>query len=263
MVAAVATGQTPPASPANAPEQSGAASANSFFSLSGYLPRGAMPDSLVLNPAAPSTGSAAQARDDEAASAALALRETTRWQMAIQDNNLFSPGAALSCAAGITISPATTPKLNMLLLRVARDLVESTRPTKEHFSRPRPFMVNGQATCTPELESRLRGNGSYPSGHSAIGFGWGLVLAQAIPDRAAEIVARGRAIGDSRRICNVHWLSDVEEGRVVAAAVVARINAEPAFEADLAEARVEAAALAGKAAPTDCATEAAALALTK
>ena len=131
----------------------------------------------------------------------------------------------------------------------------STYPTKMKYQRPRPFMENGKPTCTPDQEDVLRKDGSYPSGHSAIGFGTGLILAEVVPDRAAQLVARGRAFGDSRRICNVHWLSDVEEGRVVASAVMARLNAEPAFAADLAAARAEVAAARGSLPVPDCARE--------
>jgi acid phosphatase (class A) len=113
--------------------------------------------------------------------------------------------------------------------------------------------------CTPEQDAVLRHDGSYPSGHSALGFGWGLILAEVIPERAAELVARGRAFGDSRRVCNVHWLSDVEEGRIVATAVVARLHAVPEFQADLAAARAEVAALTEREPGRDCAAEAAAL----
>ena len=37
------------------------------------------------------------------------------------------------------------------------------------YQRARPFVENGAPTCTPEDEADLRGNGSYPSGHTAIG----------------------------------------------------------------------------------------------
>ena len=119
--------------------------------------------------------------------------------------------------------------------RFGRLEIEQTVSDPEVFTRP--FTVNGRPSCTPAHEAILRADGSYPSGHSALGYGWGLILAEAIPGRAAELVARGRSFGDSRRICNVHWLSDIEEGRIVATAVVARHNAEPAFQADLAAAR--------------------------
>ena len=132
---------------------------------------------------------------------------------------------------------------------------------KRTYNRPRPFMVNGQPSCTPEWEPILRKDGSYPSGHSAIGYGWSLILAQLLPDRAAALVSRGRAFGDSRRVCNVHWLSDVEEGRVTAAMTVARLNADPAFRADLDAVRTELST--AKAPPAGCAAEASALALVR
>ena len=124
-------------------------------------------------------------------------------------------------------------------------------------------MLNTQPICTPAQDQILRGNGSYPSGHSAIGFGLGLLLAELAPDRATSLVARGIAFGKSRVICNVHWLSDVEAGRVAASAVVARLHAVPEFRTDLEAARSEIAALrsAANASATDkCQTEQAALA---
>ncbi|MFT4027511.1 MAG: phosphatase PAP2 family protein [Novosphingobium sp.] len=241
----------------------GAAQPTGFFNLKGYLPQGTVPDSLLLNPPPPAAGSPAEARDLEGAKNAVALRGSARWALATRDADFMSPAATAgySCAAGIAIGPQTTPKLDMLMQRVARDLAGATRPTKVKYMRPRPFTVNQAPICTPDQEAVLRSDGSYPSGHSALGYGWGLVLAEAIPDRAAQLVARGRAFGDSRRICNVHWLSDIEEGRVVASAVVARLNAEPEFQADLAAARAEAAALADRGPGQDCAAEAALLAL--
>lgn len=228
----------------------------------GYLPAGAAPNSLLLNPAPPAPGSAAKARDEEAAKAAVALRGSPRWQQATIDAELFSPNSVgvFSCAAGIPIGPSTTPKLTALLRKMGPDLALAVYPTKKKYMRPRPFMENGQPTCTPKDEQMLRNDGSYPSGHSALGFGWSLALAEVIPDRAAELVARGRAFGDSRRICNVHWLSDIEEGRLVATAVVARLNAEPAFRADVEAARAEVDALRNNAPAPDCALENAALA---
>lgn len=164
----------------------------------------------------------------------------------------------MSCAAGRAIDPEATPKTAALLRKAFPDFGIATGAAKRKYMRPRPFMSNGKPTCTPKSEPGLRGDGSYPSGHSAIGYGWGLVLAELLPERTNQLVARGRAYGDSRRICNVHWLSDVEEGRIVATAVFARLQAEPAFRADLKAAREELATLPAKP-PGDCAAEAAAL----
>lgn len=236
---------------------------SNFFAINGYLAPTDFPDSVALNPLPPAPGSAAEARDIEAQKAAVALRGTPRWDLARRDADLFSPTSisTYSCAANLDLRPKTTPTINALMFRVARDLAMSTRATKLKYMRKRPFMVNGEPNCTPEMDKVLSGDGSYPSGHSAIGWGWGLLLSEVIPNRTTQLVARGRAFGDSRRVCNVHWLSDTEEGRVAADAVMARLHAEPAFLADVSAARAEAAAKAGKSPPQGCDAEAAALAM--
>ena len=100
-------------------------------------------------------------------------------------------------------------------------------------------MGNGQPICTPDQDGVLRGNGSYPSGHASIGYGWGLILGDLLPGRRRELTRRGYAFGDSRRICNVHFISDIEAGQTIAVAVLAKLQANPAYQADLAAARAE------------------------
>ena len=69
---------------------------------------------------------------------------------------------------------------------------------KNAYQRERPFMVRGETVCTPKDEEALRKDGSYPSGHTAIGWGWALILTELAPDRAEQILARGRSFGESR-----------------------------------------------------------------
>jgi acid phosphatase (class A) len=229
---------------------------------SGYLKPELLPSSLLMLAQPPAAGSAALARDEEAAKAALAMRGSPRWAQAAADAEIISPTStgAMSCAAGFAIGDKETPAIQKLLRRSTADFGLVGNTAKRKYVRARPFMVNGEPSCTPDWEPLLRQDGSFPSGHSAVGFGWGLILAEIVPDRAAELIARGRAYGDSRRVCNVHWLSDVEEGRVAAAAVYARLHAEPEFQNDLAAARSEVAEIRAKAPTPDCAREVAALA---
>jgi acid phosphatase (class A) len=231
----------------------------------GYLAPGNTPDATVFLSQPPAVGSSAMARDEDAAKAALALRGGPRWELAKSDADVFSPKATgvLSCTAGFEISPDATPKLDNLMRRTLSDFGLATRGIKAKYQRPRPFMVNGEPNCTPDWDAVLRKDGSFPSGHATIGFGWGLLLAELVPDRAAQMTARGRAFADSRRICNVHWLSDTEEGALAATATLARLHADAAFQKDMQAVRKELAAKAIKARkPTrDCAAEAAALAI--
>jgi len=99
--------------------------------------------------------------------------------------------------------------------------------------------VNEQPICTPDSREFLVANGSYPSGHAAIGWVWALILGEIAPEQADAIFARGRSFGESRIICNVHWHSDVVAGRFIGAAAVARLHADPAFLAELAAAKTE------------------------
>lgn len=207
----------------------------------GYLDPATLPDSLALLPPPPAAGSAAEARDREASAAGLAQRGSDRWQLAARDADLFSPAAtgAFSCAAGVAIGPKTTPRLDALLRKTIPDLGLASYAAKTRYQRTRPFVVNGEPNCTPEAGAMLAKDGSYPSGHAAIGFGWGLILAELVPARATRLAARGREFADSRRVCNVHWLSDIEAGEVVAAATVARLHADGQFRKDLDAVRKE------------------------
>jgi acid phosphatase (class A) len=232
--------------------------------VAGYLQPTELPDSKALLPPPPAVGSAALAADEEVQRAARALRDTPRWAQAAKDAELQFPKATehFSCVLGIPISADATPHLNMLLRRVRMDASRATDKAKDYYKRKRPFMVSGDPICTPRELAALKAE-SYPSGHTSIGWAWALTLAELAPDRADAILARGLAFGQSRIVCGVHWQSDVEAARIVGAATVSRLHADPVFLAQMAAARteIEAARTARATSPLDCAAEAQALAI--
>ena len=203
--------------------------------LEGYLSPEEFPNSLELLPAPPEEGSAAFALDKETSQRSLALRGTPGWEQANRDADLMFPEAANAFAGvlDVPISEEDTPHLYLLLRRTLTDAGLSTYAAKVHYVRTRPFMTNNQPLCTPAEEELLRNDGSYPSGHSAVGWAWALILCEIFPEHTDAILARGRAFGESRMICNVHWQSDVNEGRFMGAATVARLHAEPEFLTDI------------------------------
>ena len=231
--------------------------------LAGYLQSKALPNSLTLLPPPPVEGSARLALDKEVSRKSFALRGTPRWDLAAKDAEMMFPDAAgtFSCALNAPITEQDTPHLYMLLRRTLADAAFSTFSAKNKYQRIRPFMVNGEPICTPDQEEHLKKDGSYPSGHTAFGWAWALILTEVAPERTDAILARGRAFGESRNICNVHWHSDVVEGRLVGSAAVARLHADPAFRAELEAARAEIAVVRSKGLkPTrDCQKEADAL----
>ncbi len=230
----------------------------------GYLAESDIPNSLLQVPPPPAAGSTALALDHDIAERSFALYKTPRWEQAIVDADLTFPNAAgaFSCALGTAISESETPRLYRLLHRTLTDLGRSTRAAKVHYDRRRPFVENQHPLCTPQTRDRLTHDGSYPSGHNAIGWGWALILAEVSPAQTDALLIRGRNFGESRNVCNVHWHSDVMQGRLVGAGMVARLHADPEFRADLAVARaeVEQARRQGLKPSRDCQAETAALA---
>ncbi|HXY57467.1 MAG TPA: phosphatase PAP2 family protein [Methylocystis sp.] len=230
----------------------------------GYLKPGELPDSVALLPPPPALGSAAEALDQDIAREMLKLRGSERFRLAGLDADLDFPEAAgtFSCALGAAVTERDTPTLYRILRRVKADAGAATGASKNKYRHARPFMLDGEPTCVKsEDEEELRKNGSYPSGHTSIGWAWAEVLAEIAPDRADAILERGRAFGESRLVCNVHWASDVREGRMIATATVARLHASPEFLADAQAAKleVEAARKKGLRPQRDCRFEAEAL----
>ena len=211
----------------------------------GFIAPQKAPDSLALLPPPPAAGSAAFAADKAAFQAAVASTDPARWEQASRDAILTFPDSVKSFGAvlGIDISSSATPHLAMLLQRSLADAGLSTSKAKHHYERTRPFVAENSPTCSPWDEAALRKDGSYPSGHSAIGWALALVLVEVAPEKTDALLQRGFEFGQSRVVCRVHWQSDVEAGRVMGAAVFARLQSEPVFQAQVARARAEIASL--------------------
>lgn len=231
--------------------------------LAGYLSADEIPDSVALVPVPPASGSTGFAQDEAVYLEARALRGTPRWEQASLDAVLSFPQAAgtFECALNAPVNERDTPRLYTLLRRSLVDAGRSTSAAKNHYKRTRPFVAHEETSCAPDSEAILRMDGSYPSGHAAIGWAWALILTEAASDRADAVLARGRSYGESRLVCNVHWQSDILQGRFMGASLVARLHANATFRDDLEAARSELAAVHanGLKPARDCDAEAAAL----
>jgi acid phosphatase (class A) len=219
----------------------------------GYLKSSRLDSALIL-PAPPAAGSVTQANDEFINKNALMLYGSERWVQAGYDSNLYFPSAAkaFSCAANVDISKEKTPTIYKMLELSLVDLGLSSYAAKNKYQRARPFMSNGQGICEisaadrekygitySEDKDKLSTDGSYPSGHSTIGWGWALIMSEIAPQRANHIFLRGRAFAESRLVCNVHWQSDIIEGKNMAAMTVAQLHTEKQFLKDLEKAQKE------------------------
>lgn len=203
--------------------------------LHGYLSEEEIPNSLALLSPPPEIASHAYEMDLEHAKRAVESKNNIRFLKAASDADLSFPIAARSFEAvlEIEINEQKTPKLYTLMRRAMTDAGLSTYAAKNHYNRVRPFVVNNEKTCTPDQEEVLKKVGSFPSGHAAVGYAWSLILIEIFPHNKEAILKRGHDFGESRVICNAHWHSDVEMGRIMGKATVDNLFANPAFLADL------------------------------
>lgn len=212
--------------------------------LPGYLDKASLPDTTKVLPPPPKVGSAEESLDRAIYLETRKLKDSPRWILATSDA-VETPQAILTdfgCALGLSLDAGTAPKLVYLLTRAHRDAGRITTLPKDVYKRPRPFIGNDEPICVPR-DKWLIASGSYPSGHTTASWAFGLILAELAPDRTAPLLARARAYGESRVVCGVHNLSDIEEGRDNGAALVAALHGDAQFRSDLDAARAEVASL--------------------
>lgn len=207
-----------------------------------YLSATDEPDATKFLPAFPAKGTKAKAEDRYVFEHWRKLAKDPRWTQAIADADYHTAAIldGFSCAIGVKLDAANAPKLVALLDRADVDLGAASSNAKKFFHRDRPFVGTRKPTCVSR--DTVGNSYSYPSGHSALGWTFALILSELAPDRGSEIMARGRAYGESRAVCGMHWESDVEAGRYVGAAVVATLHSNAQFRVDLDAARAEVAA---------------------
>jgi len=228
---------------------------------SGYLTSTEISGVLRVVPAAPATGDPRFQADMAIFRATRTMEGSPRWRLAQEDDNLSLGGLlhAFGCALGLELTPDHAPKLTVLLNRANSDAGAAANEIKFKYQHKRPFQVESGDVClSVQGKAALERSPDYPSGHTSLSWETGLVLAELSPDRAADILARARAFGQSRVVCGVHNLSAVEAGWMTASAVFDMQMNSAEFRKDLESARAEFAALktAGSAKPTNCEVQA-------
>ena len=191
-----------------------------------------LPNMLKWHPAPPDTIGAAFTYDIMQYMWGKEMRQNKeRADIAIRDAvySLECIAQEFSEPFGLTISEEETPEI-WKLLRDAKATCENMGGFPKYFyKRKRPFVRFQEATATPEFEPELRRNYSFPSGHTILGWTSALLLTEINPERADTILARGMMYGESRVIVGAHWQSDVDAGRLAAAALYARMHTSERF----------------------------------
>jgi acid phosphatase (class A) len=128
------------------------------------------------------------------------------------------------------------PKTIALLTLAGKESKVISERAKDIWDRPRPPKASGNKV-KPIVENPK--SGSYPSGHATRGMLWARLLTALAPDRADDLLARGRLIGYDRIVAGVHYPSDVAAGYVLGESLAQHMLSNPAFQADLQAAQAE------------------------
>ena len=142
-------------------------------------------------------------------------------------------------AMGIEISPEKTPQIYRLLIDGMETANNISLKPKKYYSRQRPFSRFNEPTLVPKAEAVLRNNGSYPSGHTIIGFSAALLLSEINPAAADALLLEGYECGQSRIITGYHWQSDVDAARIAASVAVVAMHNSKQFCKQLKRAKKE------------------------
>jgi acid phosphatase (class A) len=140
--------------------------------------------------------------------------------------NVFGPG----------FTPEALPVTAELGDHVKNEQSVAGSALKLVFKRPRPYQTD--PTLHPVCALTDVPN-SYPSGHGLTGYLEALTLAEIVPEKRVEILARADDYAHNRLVCGVHYPSDEEASRKVAYVVFGYMLATPRFQKDLAAARTE------------------------
>lgn len=169
-------------------------------------------------------------------------RNTPRGQQANRESPWmpYIMESVMSQCLGIdTICAEKTPALARFLKRAYNTGNKSTAAAKALYMRTRPFVQMGEQTWAEYDTDFLRTNGSYPSGHTSLGWGTALAFAEMWPELQDTILRRGFQFGENRIITGAHYQSDVTAGYLCAAASIARAHLNPEYQQDIELARAE------------------------
>jgi len=137
---------------------------------------------------------------------------------------------------GEKFTPEDLPLTAALGAHVHNEEPVASNTLKAVYRRPRPYQFD--ATLHPVCKTSEVPD-SYPSGHGVSGYLLAFTVAQIVPEKRFEILARADEYARNRLVCGVHYASDLVASRSVAYAVFGYMMATPRFQIDLAAARTE------------------------
>jgi acid phosphatase (class A) len=130
---------------------------------------------------------------------------------------------------------AGLPKFAAFFDRVVETEGAVVDPAKDVWKRPRPHLYSDLVHPIVPLSK----SGSYPFGHATVGTLMGIELANMLPEKRAEIMARAWEYGHNRVVGGIHYPSDIEMGRISGTVIAQTISTHADFKAEFEAAKAE------------------------
>jgi acid phosphatase (class A) len=130
---------------------------------------------------------------------------------------------------------AALPKLAAFFDRVVETEGAVVDPAKDVWKRPRPHLYSDLVKPVVPLSK----SGAYPSGHATVGTLMGIELANMLPEKRAQIMARAWEYGRNRVVGGIHYASDIEMGRISGTVIAQTISTHPDFKQEFEAAKAE------------------------
>lgn len=168
-------------------------------------------------------------------------RDSVRAALAIRDAmyGLETIISEFSQPFGLRISEFDTPCIYLLLKESLATCDSICTLPKLLWMRQRPFKELGIQSLIPWDEHALQYSGSWPSGHTILGWSAALLLSEINPERADTLLARGIQFGESRIVAGVHWSSDVEDARLFTSVAYNKLHTSKRFQERMQQAKIE------------------------
>ncbi len=151
-----------------------------------------MPDLVQCLPAPPDTASPAFANDIMRYQWGKSMRSDAQVAARVERDAIWVLDTLVvifSEPFGLKIDPKETPEIYKALTKgIYTGQLIRVRP-KAHFHRQRPFEYFNEHVINPEEEKELRGEGSYPSGHTIRGWMAALILSEINPAAANALLS--------------------------------------------------------------------------
>ncbi len=121
------------------------------------------------------------------------------------------------------------PQTKALFEQVRHSENQVAKVFKNHFQRPRPYIID--PTISLCFEAEQGGDlASYPSGHATMAYSMGVTLAHLLPKQASKILLRAQLYAENRIRCGAHYRSDIVAGQVLGTLIAVELLQNASFQ---------------------------------